>query len=60
MDRLNMMFRKGRISEEEYDCDYMKLEKQIKKLDVVEAPPKKDLDSLKGILESDYKTIYSQ
>lgn len=59
MDRLNMMFRKGRISEEEYDTDYMKLEKQIKKLDVEEAPPKKDLDALKGILESDYKAIYS-
>lgn len=59
VDRLNMMFRKGRISEEEYDTDYMKLEKQIKKLDVEEAPPKKDLDALKGILESDYRTIYS-
>lgn len=59
MDRLNMMFRKGRISEEEYDTDYMKLEKQIKKLNVEEEPPKKDLDALKGILESDYKTIYS-
>lgn len=59
IDRLNMMFRKGRISEEEYDTDYIKLEKQIKKLDVEEAPPQKDLDALKGILESDYKTIYS-
>lgn len=59
LDRLNMMFRKGRIPEEEYDCEYMKIEKQIKKLDVEEIPPKKDLDALKGILESDYKTIYS-
>ena len=59
LDRLNMMFRKGRIPEEEYDCEYMKIEKQIKKLDVEEVPPKKDLDALKGILESDYKTIYS-
>ena len=59
LDRLNMMFRKGRISEEEYDTDYMKMEKQIKALDVEEAPPKKDLDALKGILESDYRTIYS-
>ena len=59
MDRLNMMFRKGRIEEEEYDTEYMKLEKQIKKLDVEEVPPQKDLDALKGILESDYKTIYS-
>jgi DNA invertase Pin-like site-specific DNA recombinase len=60
LDRLNMMFRKGRIPEEEYDCEYMKIEKQIKKLDVEEVPPKKDLDALKGIMESDYKTIYSQ
>lgn len=59
IDRLNMMFRKGRISEEEYDTDYIKLEKQLKKLDVEEVPPKKDLDALKGILESDYRTIYS-
>lgn len=59
LDRLNMMFRKGRISEEEYDTDYMKMEKQIKALDVEEVPPKKDLDALKGILESDYRTIYS-
>lgn len=59
MDRLNMMFRKGRISEEEYDTDYLKLENQLKKLDIEEAPPKRDLDALKGILESDYRTIYS-
>ena len=59
LDRLNMMFRKGRISEEEYDTDYLKMEKQIKALDVEEAPPQKDLDALKGILESDYRTIYS-
>lgn len=59
MDRLNMMFRKGRIEEEEYDTEYMKLEQQIKKLDVEEVPPQKDIDALKGILESDYRTIYS-
>jgi DNA invertase Pin-like site-specific DNA recombinase len=59
MDRLNMMFRKGRISEEDYDTDYLKLEKQLKKLDIEETPPKRDLDALKGILESDYRTIYS-
>ena len=58
MDRLNMMFRKGRIEEEEYDIEYMKLDKQIKSLDVEEVPPQKDLDALKGILESDYRTIY--
>ena len=58
MERLNMMFRKGRIEEEEYDTEYYNLEKQLKKLDIVEEPPKRDLDSIKGILETDYRGIY--
>lgn len=60
MERLNMMFRKGRITEEEYDTDYLKLERQLEKLNIEEEPPPKDLDALKGILESDYRTIYGQ
>ena len=59
MERLNMMFRKGRIEEEEYDTEYFKLEKKLKSLDVTEPPPKRDLDSLKGILETDYQGIYA-
>ena len=58
IDRLNMMFRKGRIEEEEYDAEYYKLERQLKKIDVTEEPPKRDLDAIKGILETDYRTIY--
>ncbi len=60
MERLNAMFRKGRIEEEEYDTEYFKLEKSLKKLDVTEEPPKRDLDALKGILETDYRGIYAQ
>ena len=59
MERLNMMFRKGRIEEEEYDTEYFKLEKKLKQLDVTEDPPKRDLDAIKGILETDYRTIYA-
>lgn len=59
MDRLNMMFRKGRIEEEEYDTDYLKLEKKLNAIDIEEEPPQRDLDALKGILETDYRTIYS-
>ena len=55
-----MMFRKGRIEEEEYDTEYYKLEKQLKKMDIVEAPPKRDLDAIKGILETDYRGIYAK
>ena len=58
IDRLNMMFRKGRIEEEEYDAEYYKLERQLKKIDVTEEPPKRDLDAIKGILETDYRAIY--
>lgn len=58
MDRLNLMFRKGRISEEEYDTDYLKLDKKLRSIGVEEAPPKRDLDALKGILEADYRVIY--
>lgn len=60
MDRLNMMFRKGRIPEDEYDTEYLKLEKKLKAIDVDEEPPKRDLDALKGLLETDYKGLYAQ
>ncbi len=60
IDRLNMMFRKGRIEEQEYDTEYYKLEKKLNGLDVTEEPPKRDLESLKGLLETDYRTLYGQ
>lgn len=60
MDRLNMMFRKGRIEEEEYDEEYYKLEERLKKLDVTEPPPQRDLDALKGLLETDYRSLYAR
>lgn len=60
LDRLNLMFRKGRIKEEEYDTEYLKLQKQIESIDIEAAPPERDLDALKGILETDYKGLYEQ
>lgn len=60
MERLNMMFRKGRIEEEEYDTEYYKLEKKLKSLDTTAPPPKRDLDNLIGLLETDYKGLYKQ
>ena len=60
MDRLNLMFRKGRISEEEYDTEYHSLDKKLKALKIEEKPPERDLDALKGLLETDYKCLYQQ
>ena len=58
MERLNMMFRKGRISEAEYDTEYYKLEKQLNGLDITEEPPERNLDALKGVIETNYREIY--
>ena len=61
MDRLNTMFRKGRIEEEEYDTEFMKLEKKLKEVDVPEQQlAKKDLEALQKLIETDYKGIYKQ
>jgi len=60
MDRLNMMFRKGRIEEEEYDKEYLVVEKALKKLDTDEKPVERNLDALKGLLELDYKSLYNE
>ena len=58
MTRLNTMFRKGRIEEDEYDKDFAELEKDLKALEAVEQPEERDLTALKELLESDYRTIY--
>lgn len=58
INRLNTMFRKGRIEEEEYDKEYAILENDLKKLESVEKPQERDLSALKQLMESDYKTIY--
>jgi len=60
IDRLNTMFRKGRIEEEEYDVEYMKLEKVLKELEVVEEPKPKNLEGLKSLLETDYMNLYAK
>ena len=60
MDRLNMMFRKGRIEEAEYDTEYKVLEDELKSLDVEKKPEVRDLEHLKGLLETDYKSIYKE
>lgn len=60
MERLNLMFRKGRINEEDYDTEYYQLDKKIKSLDVDEKPPERNLDALKGLLETDYRGLYAQ
>ena len=58
MKRLNTMFRKGRMEEDEYDKDFAELEHELKKLEAVEKPEEKDLTAVVELMESDYRTIY--
>ena len=61
LNRLNTMFRKGRIEEEEYDSEYAALESELKKLEAQdEKPVERDLEMLKGLLEMDYKKLYAE
>lgn len=61
ISRLNTMFRKGRIEEEEYDKEYAALDNELKQLDTEAAKPiERDLRNLKALLESDYKTMYEK
>ena len=60
IDRLNLMFRKGRIDEKEYDKEYYVLSEEIKKFDIEEEPPERDLKALKELLETDYRGLYDQ
>lgn len=57
--RLNTMYRKGRIDEEEYDKDFAELEENLKALEAAEKPIERDLTALKELIESDYMSIYN-
>lgn len=56
IDRLNKMYQKGRIDDDEYDEQYNKLQKKLSLCDI--QPQKRDLEPLRKFLASDFKTIY--
>lgn len=61
IERLNTMFRKGRIEEKEYDEEYAILERDLKNLESQKEPEEeRNLDVLKGLLETDFRTIYNE
>ncbi len=58
MERLNKMFRKGNIEEDEYDKEFAELKTELKKLEEADKPIERNLDGLKELLESDFRTLY--
>lgn len=63
LDRLNLQFRKDRISEEEYDTEYEALVKKINdaraREAAIENPVPRDLTSLREFLQQDIQGIYA-
>lgn len=57
MDRLNKQWRKGRITEEEYDYEYERLDKKLNTIQN-EQPKERDLTPLYEFLNSGWKNIY--
>lgn len=60
--RLNSMYRKGRIEEEEYDRDYLTLENQLKIAEIEEGEGEtaRDLSHLEELLNTDWRGLYAQ
>lgn len=61
MNRLNTMFRKGRVKEEEYDRDYEALEKQLTELQETLTPvEERDVTVYEELLaKDDWKELYN-
>ena len=57
LDRLNKLYLKGRISEEDYEFEYEEMENKLNELDNVKEE-KKDLANLKKLLEMDFEKQY--
>jgi hypothetical protein len=61
MSRLNSMYRKGRIEEEEYDRDYLALENKLKIAQIEEEPEnERDVTHLVELLDSDWRNLYDR
>lgn len=54
MDRLNKMYQKGRIQEEDYDRQYEILEKKL----IEREEPRKDYSEIQKILDGNFKKLY--
>lgn len=60
LERLNLLFQKGRIEWEYYSTEYDRIEKELLDLNNVRPESEKDFSYLKELIESDFRTIYDQ
>ena len=59
MERLNILFQKGRVSWDYYSQEYDSLEKEKSDLKKVIIEPERDYSFIEGLLQEDFRGIYS-
>ena len=59
LERLNILFQKGRVSYDYYEKEYTRLEREISEVSIIELQPSKiDPEALRQILNGDFKQAY--
>lgn len=60
LDRLNLMFEKGRITEEYYDARYEEISATLKKLESDDCKQLEKVENLKKTISGNWKELYNQ
>ena len=59
LERLNLLFQKGRISFDYYDEEYTRLEQELSTINATPIEPDRDLSYLDELLQTDFKEMYN-
>ena len=59
LERLNLLFQKGRISFDYYDEEYTRLEQELSTINVTPSEPDRDLSYLDELLQTDFREMYN-
>ena len=60
LERLNLLFQKGRIQWEYYSSEYDRIEKEIRELSIIRPEPERDFSYLEELLRADFRSIYTK
>ena len=59
MERLNILFQKGRIDWDYYSDEYDALEKEKREIAVIVPEPEQDYTFIEELLQKDFRSIYN-
>lgn len=60
LERLNLLFQKGRIEWEYYSAEYDRIEKEISELSNIRPESEKDFSYIEELLKNDFRAMYGQ